>query len=63
MKSNLVDIACIVRSETDRAICVEHCVGKPVWLPKSQVEIEENPDGKTVTVSMPEWLATERGIV
>ena len=35
-----------------------------VWLPKSQIEIDgEEKHGKTVEVSLPEWLATEKGLI
>ena len=36
-----------------------------VWLPLSQIEIENNGNakGKLVTVLMPEWLAIDKGIV
>lgn len=33
--------------------------GKDVWLPRSQIEVDE--DQKMVT--MPEWLATEKELV
>ena len=74
MKSNLVDIECKVVSETEKAIAVvdgteeEVPLGGPLgksvkrlkrfWLPKSQVEV--NGDG---TVTMPEPLAIEKGLV
>ncbi len=41
--------------------------GPNVWLPLSEIEIEENsPDlkqGDLITVWVPEWLATEEGLV
>lgn len=56
-KSELIDIAGIVRGETDKAIRVYD--GKTTeWLPKSQVE--DNGDG---TFTMPEWLAKEKGFI
>ena len=35
------------------------------WLPKSQIEVdpEEYEVGDTVTVTLPEWLATEKGLL
>ena len=44
--------------ETDLAFLVE-IDGEEYWLPKSQCEIDEG--GKTV--SMPEWLAEEKGLI
>ena len=29
-----------------------------IWFPKSQVEVDEDNN----TISMPEWLATEKGL-
>lgn len=63
MKSDLVDIACVIRRETDKAVCIDHGGKETAWLPKSQIEVEPNSDGKTVTVSMPQWLAEEKRIV
>ncbi len=56
-RSDIIDIAGEKRAETEKAI--QWFDGKTVaWLPKSQIEI--NDDG---TVSMPEWLATDKGFV
>lgn len=62
--SRLVDIACEVRKETDKGIAIWDGEEKPdgselwTWLPKSAVEV--NDDG---TVTMPEWLAKEKGLI
>jgi hypothetical protein len=53
----LFDFAGEVRRETERAWLVFDGV-KEVWLPKSQVE--SNGDG---TFTLPEWLASEKGLV
>lgn len=63
MKFDLVDIPVIVRHETDKAVLVDHGEEEPIWLPLSQIEIEPNPDGKTHTVTLPEWLATEKEMI
>ena len=34
-----------------------------IWLPKSQIEVEKDSDGKTCTVTMPEWLAMDKGLI
>lgn len=64
--SNIVDIDVQVHAETDHAVLVSDDGERDhaVWLPLSQIEIqmEEGGDG-TATVSMPEWLATEKGLV
>lgn len=54
---DLVDIAGEIRSQTEKAI--QFFDGdKAVWLPRSQIEINE--DG---TVTMPEWLALDKGLI
>lgn len=62
MKSDLVDLELRIHRETDRAILVSDGgeIAKAVWLPKSQIEIVPNRSG-TYTVTMPEWLAEEKG--
>lgn len=54
----IVDIKVHIKHETEKAILVDDLKGKPVWLPKSQVEI--HPDGE---ISLPEWLAIGKGLV
>jgi hypothetical protein len=57
MADRVVDIEAEVRVQTDRAVLLWD--GKTEdWVPKSQVEV--NGDG---TVTMPEWLAVEKGFV
>lgn len=66
-RSDLIDIACTVRRQTEKAVAVVDGTEnmdlgdgkeKLFWLPKSQIEI--NDDG---TVTMPEWLAMEKGLI
>ena len=67
MRSDLGDIACRVRRETDDAIAIADGSTLPdgrerwTWLPKSQVEIERSE--KIDTVTMPEWLAKKKGLI
>jgi hypothetical protein len=62
-KHDLVDACVVVRHETPAAVLVDHGGKAPVWLPKSKIELEPNADGRTHTVSLPQWLAEEKGIV
>lgn len=55
-KSDLVDISAEVRRETDKAWLIFDG-DREVWLPKSQAERDRN------TFTMPEWLATEKGLI
>lgn len=57
MKSDLIDIACELKHETAKAYLINDGM-KDVWLPKSQVE--HNDDN---TFTMPEWLAKEKGLI
>lgn len=55
------DVECT--KETDKALL---CVidGKPVWLPKSQIDDESEvfAEGDTGTLVISEWIAGEKGL-
>lgn len=63
-KSDLIDVAATIQVRTEKALGLwEGEVdekGKKVliWVPLSQVE--ENDDG---TITMPEWLAEDKGLI
>lgn len=63
MKSNIVDIDLHLHHETDRAVLVSETGDKndAVWLPLSQIEIES--ESGFIVVSLPEWLAQEKGLI
>jgi hypothetical protein len=63
MKPNLVEITVIIRHETLKALLVDHGGKEPCWVPKSQVEIEANKDGKTYTLTLPQTLAEDKRMV
>ena len=56
--SKLYDFSATVLVETDKAFRLDDGEHEPFWVPKSQVE--DNDDG---TFTMPEWLAKEKGII
>lgn len=60
-KSDLVDVECQVKRESDKAFLI-HDGRREAWLPKSQVEIEYRVGHLTI-VTMPEWLALEKGLI
>lgn len=65
-RSDLVDLEVYLRRETDRAygIADPDKPGNIIWLPKSQCEIEGgDPPSKLATLTCPEWLAIEKGLV
>jgi hypothetical protein len=55
---DLVDIEGRVLIRREKAIYFDAGDAKPIWLPLSQIEI--NDDG---SVTMPEWLALEKGLI
>ena len=59
MKSDLVDIACTILRQTDKAYCIDAGIGEDVWVPKSQCEW----DAHDQTMAMPEWLAMDKGLI
>jgi hypothetical protein len=63
-KSDLVDLTVQLHHETGKAVLVSDDGDRDhaVWLPLSQVEIERKPNG-VVIVTLPEWLATDKGLV
>lgn len=58
--TELVDIAVILKHQTDKALLVSTGEGD-MWLPKSHVEYYD--DGKGGIVTMPYWLAYEKGLI
>jgi hypothetical protein len=62
-KSDLVDLAMIKHHETDLAIIASDDGERAhaVSLPKSQIEIDDKGN-RHVIVTMPEWLAVEKGL-
>jgi hypothetical protein len=56
--TELIDIAVRLKHETEKAYFVETGEGD-MWLPKSQVEFYAQDN----IVTMPYWLAKEKGLV
>lgn len=64
-KISLVDVAMIQFAETAKAVLAGETLdkSKAVWLPKSQVEIHNDGHDNFITVTMPGWLAKDKGLV
>ena len=62
-KSDLVDVALIRFAETAKAVLAGETLdkSKAKWLPKSQVEIANDGRENFITVTMPQWLARDKG--
>jgi hypothetical protein len=66
MKSDLIDLELMLHAMTTKAILASSDGDKAraVWLPMSEIECDSEPKvGRKNTVTMPEWLATEKGLV
>ncbi len=65
-RSNLCDLTLVFRMERPLAIAVSDPAAGAnapmIWLPKSQCEFEMK-SATVVEVSMPSWLAKEKGLV
>ena len=67
--SDLADIQVIYQTRTERAVCVRETEDSPdVWLPLSEVEFYRDDEarpvrGDVVTLTGPEWLLTEKGLL
>ena len=64
MRSNVIDITVQKLHETDKAVLVTDSIPeKGVWLSKSLIEIEATATGGLYEVTLPEWLAQEKGLI
>lgn len=62
MKSDLIDVEVMLKAETAKAYLVYDAdPSEAVWVPKSQCELEKN--NGTCTLTLPEWLAKEKGLI
>lgn len=57
-----MEVSLIKKAETNRAILVTEDNKTEVWLPKSQIDWEDQKDG-SIIVYMPEWLYEEKGFI
>jgi hypothetical protein len=59
MRNDLVEIDAILIDKTENALLVDVGDDENVWLPSQTC----THDRDTQTVTLPEWLAIERGLV
>lgn len=61
----LVDLTLHPHAETEKALLVSENgdKSKAVWLPKTQIEFEGNSRTGYVEVTLPEWLAQDKGLI
>lgn len=64
MRINLVDLDVQVVHETEKAVLVTLDVpDNAVWIPKSHCDLSETGIGGVMTLTLPEYLAIEKGLV
>lgn len=65
MKSNVIDIAGVIHHQTDKAVLFSDTAHREdaVWLPKSQIEIHHDGHRNFYTVTLPEQLALDKGLI
>lgn len=65
MKSDLVDLVLIQHHRTEKAVLVSETGDreKAIWLPLAAIEIENGRGAGVVTVTLPERLALDKGLI
>ncbi len=62
-RKQILDLEVILVKRTDKAVLVTSYEGaEPVWLPLSQIEIDDDAFGVTEIV-IPAWLAQEKELI
>jgi hypothetical protein len=60
----VIDIDGAIEAKTEKAVLFhDGDKSKAVWLARSQIEIEETGVAGIVTITLPEWLALEKGLI
>jgi len=64
-KSDLVDMEVALHAETEKAVRVSASgdEAEAVWIPKPQCEIERTVVGNSCIITLPEWLAQDKGLI
>lgn len=58
---DLITINADILQVTDAAVLID-CGGEEVWLPLSQIDFDGERGDANVSISLPEWLADEKGL-
>lgn len=63
-RNEIVEVDGAIEARTDKAILF-HTGDKTqaVWLPRNQIQIDDTGFPEIFTVSMPEWMALDRGLI
>lgn len=57
-----IDVAVTLERETAKAYLVNEG-HKSVWVPKSQVTLNFGTNGVVESITLPEWLAFDKGLI
>jgi len=65
MKSDIIDIEGTVHHRTERAVLFSKNGNRASaqWLPLAQIEVEHSRHAGIIIVTLPEWLAMEKGFI
>jgi hypothetical protein len=61
-RSDLLDITVDLKMETGKAWLVFDGTTE-AWIPKSQAELEKHPSRRVWTLTAPEWLLVDKGLL
>jgi hypothetical protein len=63
-RDELIEIDGAIEARTDQAVLF-HTGDKSqaVWLPRSRIQIDDTGIPEIFTVTMPEWMAVDRGLI
>jgi hypothetical protein len=66
-RNDIINVECTLHADPAGALAIlvssDGLEDSAVWLPRSQIEYDRNASvGDIITVTMPEWLATDKGL-
>lgn len=61
--NDLTDVTVQLHHETEKAWLVSGDGVTKVWVPKSQAELEASESNGAFILTLPEWLALDKGLI
>jgi hypothetical protein len=60
-----VEVNCVLLFDNEESYKIEDADGREIFLPKLHCALDpkDAEEGEDITVTMPEWLAVEKGLV
>ena len=62
-RTEMVEVVVETLKETDKAYLVNDGGEVAQWVPKSQIDVVVQREGKPTLILVPEWLACEKGFI